>query len=557
MKNASVGALQNLVKQFATPFDAIRELVQNSIDAGTSRIDVWCNYEFTDQNGVITIHIDDFGEGMDENIIDNQLTKLFASAKENDLTKIGKFGIGFVSVFALEPVGVLLHTGRGGEYWEVFFHPDRTYTKTKIDNPVEGTQITVFMEGSPAYYDEVVREVGGSLRKWCLYAEPEIAFENRADLNGEVEYINQEFGVDGVCPIIDIHEDGTEIALAFNSNPSYAFFNRGLTLAMDNNLDNLFPIHLHRTLSGLSIQIKSRYLEHTLSRDSVVRDENFDRAMKLLERSIETKLFLALFERLETLANQASLNPLEAKEYGRLLAEANRFDPTQLVKVVDQSFIRLLVGEPITPKALFQIYKETGRIPTAEDPTSMIQRASEAGVPTVWVSPPHYGKQLSTLVELANTSAPYSIWAILKSAFGRRVELNTNDFRDARLLFYDLEKVEKNEYQKSFLEGVRTQLEAAGSTKTELELVRVYPLHNSTNSIVFSERGTVGMERLSDATEIKSDEVYINFDHEHIQKIFELGKIDINLAHYMFFCAISESLNIKIPDVEHFQGAQS
>ena len=35
------------------------------------------------------------GEGMNEEIIDHQLTRLFASGKAGDLTKIGKFGIGF------------------------------------------------------------------------------------------------------------------------------------------------------------------------------------------------------------------------------------------------------------------------------------------------------------------------------------------------------------------------------------------------------------------------------------------------------------------------------
>ena len=40
---------------------------------------------------------------MDEQIIDNELTRLFSSSKEDDLTKIGKFGIGFTSIFAIQP----------------------------------------------------------------------------------------------------------------------------------------------------------------------------------------------------------------------------------------------------------------------------------------------------------------------------------------------------------------------------------------------------------------------------------------------------------------------
>jgi DNA mismatch repair ATPase MutL len=80
----------NLVTQFADPFDALRELCQNSIDAGTSRIEVWTSFEGAPgKPGVIEIHVDDFGEGMDEAIIDNQFTRLFASTKDKDFTKIG------------------------------------------------------------------------------------------------------------------------------------------------------------------------------------------------------------------------------------------------------------------------------------------------------------------------------------------------------------------------------------------------------------------------------------------------------------------------------------
>ena len=99
-------ALDHLVHQFARPMDFIRELVQNSIDAGTPRIEVWVDWNPPKENGapgVLEMHVDDFGEGMDEAVIDSQLTRMFSSTKEDDLTKIGKFGIGFTSIFAIHP----------------------------------------------------------------------------------------------------------------------------------------------------------------------------------------------------------------------------------------------------------------------------------------------------------------------------------------------------------------------------------------------------------------------------------------------------------------------
>ena len=97
--NLAQQALNNLVNQFARPMDFLRELVQNSIDAGSPRVEVWVKYIAgkAREDGVLEIHIADFGEGMDERIIDEQLTRMFSSTKEDDLTKIGKFGIGFTS----------------------------------------------------------------------------------------------------------------------------------------------------------------------------------------------------------------------------------------------------------------------------------------------------------------------------------------------------------------------------------------------------------------------------------------------------------------------------
>ena len=164
--------VDNLATQFSSALDCYRELVQNSIDAGSPQVDVWMEFiPSKGHTGTIAIHVDDFGEGMDEHIIDSQLTRLFASSKEDDLTKIGKFGIGFVSVFALNPRGVLVQTGRGGEYWEVFFDQDRSFIKTRLDVPLEGTQVTLFLEGDHHRYTELVADSCATLKRWCCHSD--------------------------------------------------------------------------------------------------------------------------------------------------------------------------------------------------------------------------------------------------------------------------------------------------------------------------------------------------------------------------------------------------
>ncbi len=207
-------ALENLVSQFSSKYDCIRELVQNSIDAGSQRIDVWTEFSPDGSGGgTIVLHVDDDGEGMDRAIIEGQLTKLFSSRKEGVLTKIGKFGIGFVSIFALEPAAVLLHTGRGGEYWEVLFHQDRSFQLKALDEPSEGTQLSLFIKGPEASYREFVGEIYRALFHWCCHSETEITFEDRAGAGSKLRQINVPFRVPG--EISARHEvTGTEIVAA-------------------------------------------------------------------------------------------------------------------------------------------------------------------------------------------------------------------------------------------------------------------------------------------------------------------------------------------------------
>ena len=70
---------------------------------------------------------------MDRATIEGYLLTLFRSSKEQDLTKIGKFGIGFVSLFAVEPELVVVDTARDGVHHRVIFDSDYTYTLAEVD----------------------------------------------------------------------------------------------------------------------------------------------------------------------------------------------------------------------------------------------------------------------------------------------------------------------------------------------------------------------------------------------------------------------------------------
>ena len=300
--NLARQALDNLVHQFARPMDFLRELVQNSIDAGSPRVEVWLRYQA--DHGVLEVHVDDFGEGMDEAIVDQQLTRMFSSTKEGDLTKIGKFGIGFTSVFAIGPEAVLIHTGRHGEAWELLFHADRSFDKTRMDQPVIGTRITLFEQLEPQRVAEFVQQCRWVLRYWCRHSDTPITFWDRTEHadaptepaadpfaafeapspqpqgGGGPESINEPLGLRS--PLQIEHRVGDVVVVAgYCDTPSYGFFNGGLTLIETGNPEVL-GIYAER-LSHIAFEVKCDALEHTLTRDNVLHDTSWGRAMQVVQ----------------------------------------------------------------------------------------------------------------------------------------------------------------------------------------------------------------------------------------------------------------------------------
>jgi hypothetical protein len=323
-------ALNNLVNQFARPLDFLRELVQNSLDAGTPRVEVSVEHAPGDDgHGVLSIHVTDFGEGMDEAIIDQQLTRLFSSTKEDDLTKIGKFGIGFTSIFAIRPDAVLVHTGRHGEFWELLFHPDRSFEKVRVEKPITGTRITLFKRMPDDDVDRFVREVRYVLGYWCEHSTIPILFEDRvhdsaarslpetadpfaafeaAETPDPVrEPVNRPFGLDGAeLSRLARPRDDLEIAVGLTEAPRYGYYNGGLTLVNSVNRDVLGTFA--ERLGHLALKVRSDDLEHTLTRDNVLQDAAWQAIMREVVR-VADALRTDLLDRVE--AACASGEPLD------------------------------------------------------------------------------------------------------------------------------------------------------------------------------------------------------------------------------------------------------
>lgn len=268
------GALETLVHQFSDPLSFYRELIQNSLDAHSSRVEIGVTYE----DGRMLISVADFGEGMSETIIQTRLTRLFASDKQDDLTKIGKFGIGFVSVFAIEPEAVVVDTGREGESWRIVFQPDRSYLLMALSEPIEGTRVRLYKTATAEECADFTRRSRESIRFWCRHVPGQLLFQG--------EPLNEPFELEDSPCHVRRERKGTTLLVGFGK-PFMGLYNAGLTLQEG------VP------LPGLAVKIDSRYLEHTLTRDGVLQDEMYAELMAEVRTIAATELPEKLAQRLE------------------------------------------------------------------------------------------------------------------------------------------------------------------------------------------------------------------------------------------------------------------
>lgn len=270
-------ALDGLVHQFSDPLAFLRELIQNAIDAGTSDVAVSCTFAAgaTADQGVTTIEVADSGCGMTREIIESQLTRLFASSKDGDHTKIGKFGIGFVSVFALDPDAVCVDTARDGERWRVLFGRDRAFDLRTLADPIEGTRVRVIKATTRAEFEDLRVRVPATVRRWCRHTACEIRVDG-VRINEPVELPDAPCRVrvdDGVTTLVVGHvRDG---------RPFCGFYNAGLTLVEDEVLpEQVVPRAASQgegdaRRSAIAFKASSVVLEHTLTRDKVIEDEGY------------------------------------------------------------------------------------------------------------------------------------------------------------------------------------------------------------------------------------------------------------------------------------------
>lgn len=355
--------LLDLVHQFSDPFAFYRELIQNSIDAGSARIEVRLRFTPSAAAGTATAVVQDWGEGMNRQVIDQYLLTKFRSSKENDLTKIGKFGIGFLSVFAPAPDAVVVETGKDGEFWRLLFKPDLTWELLDSPEPFEGTTVTLHKAMSASDYLAFAARSERSVRAWCRHSESDVAFAAGGPDGAppaEPALVREPLAVEAPFQV-EYREEGTQIVAGPSPRhpPKVGLYNRGLTLMELE--EDLVP--------GVTFKILSRYLEHTLTRDNVRRDRHFERAIALVKRLADT----ALLERLRLDLKTAAGDPARAADHLTLLSYALPRLPTA------ELWFRSVTGAAVDGDAVRETAGWAGAVLCAREPSPVTEAIESKG----------------------------------------------------------------------------------------------------------------------------------------------------------------------------------
>jgi hypothetical protein len=277
-------AIHQMVRQFADPMAWLRELVQNALDAGATGIMVHLDFQADPggDRGTLLASVTDDGHGMDQDTVERCLVVLFRSSKDRDPTKIGKFGVGFFSVFGAGPSLVTVDTGRVGdpESLRLTFRPDFTYELEAVP-PRRGTAVTLTLPLAASEAAAFAARAHAALARWCPHVAAPLRLRTDGVPGGDRDArIDRPFDIDGAITLTHRVDARTALALAVDPVASVAFYNRGILLH-----------ETHETLlPGVRWKVDAHDLHHTVSRDNVRRDAAFARVQQLAAELARTAL---------------------------------------------------------------------------------------------------------------------------------------------------------------------------------------------------------------------------------------------------------------------------
>ncbi len=281
------------------PWFFIRELAQNSRDAGATFIRVKIGYTSAQEEVLV---FEDDGCGMSYDHALRYLFRLYASSKDNEKYAAGLFGIGFWTVLRFNPGKVIIESRSDKEQWGVKVDVGAELTTTRTTGYLEhkGTRVTLIRAPRETSPEEFRKKTRAALVRYCSYlrrstrkAEPLPVYFSGENITGEMKLpgpVSMKFKTELV-----------EGAVGLGPRPRVQLYARGLPVWKGTSLEELS--HTPPTPSAARKQhqqeigigqglapvflLNGNRLEVNISRKRAIDDRNLQKVRKTAEKALE------------------------------------------------------------------------------------------------------------------------------------------------------------------------------------------------------------------------------------------------------------------------------
>ncbi len=273
------------------PWFFIRELAQNSRDAGASAIHIKIDYIREKEEILI---FEDNGTGMSYNHGVSYLFRLYASSKTGEKKAAGMFGIGFWTILKYEPTAIFIESRWGNEKWGVMVDSELNTVRMPSDLDHHGTRITLVRRPKEQSSEAFSNRVEKAIETYCSFLRMnnadadllpvyfkgknktgKMALQGRVSLNFKSKWVEGAVGL-GPEPKVYLYARGLPVWEGTSLGElSHTFSSTGGKEEMEIG-EGLAPVFL----------LNGNRLEVNISRRRVIDNKSLEEVQKFSERAL-------------------------------------------------------------------------------------------------------------------------------------------------------------------------------------------------------------------------------------------------------------------------------
>lgn len=537
---------ESIKQQFPEPWLCLRELGQNSVDAGATRIYINFKYDPALQEGIV--EFEDDGCGMSRQIIHNNFLTLFWSSKEGNKKAIGQYSIGRLSMFTLFPSKIEVITVTKAEanvkaeaHCLVIKGNLRAALYEVVNPPLEkGTRVTINFPCPENEFGNRVKQAVNVVKQNLAYVAPTIRVSYTDDnKQPRTEFINKSFEEADVYKPrllkVKLHDSAEEclVFLGLSDRITGLHFTKG-RIPLEHKYAVPWMSEAIFSLDYLLLKLDSFSFQHVFSRNEVLPTEFYHRLIERLFEKVVLPYYQDIARQLIAREQLGGFDTVTCSALASLCIQAKQYHFTIPEEILQAPIIPAADG--------WSTYSIEQLSQLASDKRSKGEKIyyTTASAITIGYQQRRHKESLDeNFLVVALGRLPWNFRYYLQARLGDAlVEVQNN-------VLLKCVKLASVDTMNLFVRSLRE------SSHKGLEFGRTVDSNMASLNIAFAELQYLnGKQNTTTRSMLQEGVVYLNVSHPYIEKLVELmrsgdGKREI-AAHYLLREALY-TRDAKIP----------